>query len=519
MRVVSPSSVRWSPAVLRGLHLTTKLLLMMGVLTLLSIGSLLAFYAYNEKVLIREIMENVNDLSSAIQVSVEELTSQEATTEGRLRDYVSRLTKKGVKEISIISNEKEIIASSNPSRVGLKFNPQRKDLFITAKLGEGGGASAQTHNLLVPIVIDKQQVGYAHVILVTDDYQRLLRSNLVKRLVVTGGIFGLGIGLTLFLSWRYTRPIYQVVDVAKQVAAGDLSPELPEGRGDEIGELITSVNEMVRKLREQKTLEDRLRQAECFSALGHLAAGIAHEIRNPLNFISLSIDHVRDLIKGGAASPPGEVPALLGNIKSEIFRLSQMIESFLRYGKPMKLSRRWVSPRDLLDDVIALVRQKAEDAGIEVRIRASEVPPWWVDPEQIKTCLMNIVVNAFQSMPEPGRLTVTLDAPADDGAEPRVRLIVADTGIGIAEEDLGLVFQPYFTTKKLGIGLGLALTRRIIEEHGGTIGIESRVGHGTTVTLLVPVGTGAETPVEVEVVSVGDGGAVSGRRAQGGEAA
>jgi signal transduction histidine kinase len=122
-------------------------------------------------------------------------------------------------------------------------------------------------------------------------------------------------------------------------------------------------------------------------------------------------------------------------------------------------------------------------------------------------------------MPEPGRLTVTLDAPADDGVEPRVRLIVADTGIGIAEEDLGLVFQPYFTTKTLGIGLGLALTRRIIEEHGGTIGIESRVGHGTTVTLLVPVGTGAETPVEGEVVSAGDGGAVSGRRAQGGEAA
>jgi signal transduction histidine kinase len=112
---------------------------------------------------------------------------------------------------------------------------------------------------------------------------------------------------------------------------------------------------------------------------------------------------------------------------------------------------------------------------------------------------------------------VTLDAPADDGVEPRVRLIVADTGIGIAEEDLGLVFQPYFTTKTLGIGLGLALTRRIIEEHGGTIGIESRMGHGTTVTLLVPVGT--EAPVEVEVVSVGDGGAVSGRRAPGGEAA
>jgi nitrogen fixation/metabolism regulation signal transduction histidine kinase len=86
------------------------------------------------------------------------------------------------------------------------------------------------------------------------------------------------------------------------VAAGDLSPVLPEERSDEIGELTASVNEMVRKLREQKVLEDRLRQAEQFSALGHLAAGIAHEIRNPLNFISLSIDHVRDLVKQGHAA-------------------------------------------------------------------------------------------------------------------------------------------------------------------------------------------------------------------------
>jgi hypothetical protein len=179
---------------------------MLFVLTALSIGSLFLFYAYNERLLVQEVMDNVKDLSSAIQISVEELTSQESTNEGRLRDYVSRLTKKGVKEISIISNAEEIIASSNPSRVGLKFNPRHKDLFITANLGEEGAVGAQTHNLLVPIVVGNQQMGYAHIILVMDDYERLLRSNLVTRLLVTGGIFGLGMGLTLFLSWRYTLP-------------------------------------------------------------------------------------------------------------------------------------------------------------------------------------------------------------------------------------------------------------------------------------------------------------------------
>ncbi len=478
--------------ILRGLHLSTKLLLMLCGLTALSIGSLFLFYAYNERLLVQEVTDNVKDLSSAIQISVEELTSRESTNEGRLRDYVNRLTKKGVKEISIISNAEEIIASSNPSRVGLKFNPRRKDLFITAKLGEEG-AGAQTHNLLVPIVVGKQQMGYAHIILVMDDYERLLRSNFVTRLLVTGGIFGLGMGLTLFLSWRYTRPIYQVVDVAKQVAAGDLSPVLPEERSDEIGELTASVNEMVRKLREQKVLEDRLRQAEQFSALGHLAAGIAHEIRNPLNFISLSIDHVRDLVRQDQATPLGEVPALLGNIKTEIFRLNQMIESFLRYGKPMKLSRRWMPPREILDDVIALIRPKADETGMRLCIDADEVPWCWIDGEQIKTCLMNIVVNAFQSMPGSGTLRIATGVDRSEPTAPRVRMVFADTGTGIAPEDLVLVFQPYFTTKKLGIGLGLALTKRIIEEHGGTIGIESRLGEGTTVTVLIPVGSEEKT--------------------------
>jgi signal transduction histidine kinase len=426
---------------------------------------------------------------------VEELTSQESTNEGRLKDYVNRLAKKGVREISIISNAEKVIASSNPSRVGQKVNPSRKDLFITAKLGEEGAPGAQVHNLLVPIVVGKQQVGFAHIMLVMDDYENLLRTNLVRRLMVTGGIFGLGIGLALFLSWRYTRPIYQVVDVAKQVAAGNLSATLPQERGDEIGELIASVNEMVDRLREQRVLEDRLREAERFSALGQLAAGIAHEIRNPLNFISLSLDRVRDVIKRDDGARSAEVPALLGSIKGEVFRLNRLIDGFLSYGRPVRLTRRWVSVRGLLDDVIALVRQKAEEAKVDLSVEGAEPSPCFLDPEQITTCLMNVMLNAFQSMPDGGRLRVVLDLEADGNraAERFVRLSVEDTGAGIPPEDLARVFEPYFTTKKLGIGLGLALTKQIVEEHGGTIAITSRVGEGTTVVMRLPIGREKET--------------------------
>jgi len=108
---------------------------------------------------------------------------------------------------------------------------------------------------------------------------------------------------------------------------------------------------------------------------------------------------------------------------------------------------------------------------------------------------MNIVINAFQAMPDGGQLTVRLTADRDPQGSESVRMAFTDTGSGISEQDLARVFQPYFTTKPLGIGLGLALTRRIVEEHGGEIMITSRVGAGTTVTLALPVGVGDETSV------------------------
>jgi signal transduction histidine kinase len=155
----------------------------------------------------------------------------------------------------------------------------------------------------------------------------------------------------------------------------------------------------------------------------------------------------------------------------------------------MKLSRRWVSPGEILDDVVALIHPKADEAGVTLRIEADDAPPCWIDGEQIKTCLMNIVVNAFQSMAGSGTLRIAMDVDRSEPTVPYVRMVFTDTGTGIASEDLALVFQPYFTTKKLGIGLGLALTKRIIEEHGGSIGIESRPGEGTAVTVLILVGS------------------------------
>jgi nitrogen fixation/metabolism regulation signal transduction histidine kinase len=435
----------------------------------------------------KEIEQHTIDLTTAIKMSVEELTSQEQTDEARLRDYVQQLNQKGVKEISIISNEEEIIASSNPRKVGKKIDPKRKDLLITAKLGEDLGPSARqkTQNILIPVIVNNEQVGYVHIIMVLDDFSNLLKSNNLKRLIATVIVFTIGIVVSLFLSWKYTAPIHEVVDAAKAVAAGDLSKKLTIKRNDEIGELAKSFNEMIEKLRLQKELEDRLHQAERLSALGQFASGLAHEIRNPLNFINLSIDHIRKKFVPKDKIDKETFSRLMLEVKDEIRRLNDLISNFLNYGKPISLHLKEIDLKLIINEITALAEQKIQMEKINIEIDIPEdIPMVMIDKDQMKICFINIILNSIQAMPKGGSLTIKARPNSNDA---NLDIIFTDTGAGIDIQDMDKIFDPYFTTKDVGIGLGLALTKKIINEHKGEIFIFSRPGVGTNVTIRLPL--------------------------------
>jgi hypothetical protein len=488
------------------LRLRTKLVAMMLLLLLLSLASLFVLYWQAERRLVAQVERHTTDLSTAIKVSVEQLTSKGRTSEARLQDYVQRLERRGVREISILSNEREVIASSNPRRVGARIDPRQRDLLITARLGEEafGEREQKTYNLIVPITVGAQPRGYILVSMILDDFATLLRVNLLKRIFLTVFVFAVGIAGSLALAWRVTRPLQQVVEAARQVASGDLSQTLPAERRDEIGELERSFNEMVERLRANRALEARLHQAERLSAIGQLASGIAHEVRNPLNFINLSIDFLRSRY----APPPGaereEFDRLVESVKKEVHRLNGMIENFLILGKPLKLDRKPCRVEVLLDDVAQVARQKAAAQQIQVEEQvAAGLPAVVADGAQLKTCFMNLMVNAFQAMPRGGRLQIAATpVPADGGGCHAIEVAFRDTGGGIPAGDLPRVFEPYFTTKEAGIGLGLAITRKIVEEHGGSIRVESREGEGTRVAIILPVADSAAT-----VAPVADGSA------------
>jgi len=527
------------------LSLRGKLLAMMFGLLLLVLASLFLMYWGAERRLIAQVERHTADLSTAIQISVERLTSRGRTSEARLQDYVQRLQRRGVREISIVSNEEEVIASSNPRRVGARVDPRRKDLLITARLGEEnvGGRAQKTYNLFVPIVVGNQRSGYILISMILDDFAEMVRLNFIRRLIATIVVFGFGIGGIVVLAWTYTKPISRVVQAARRVAKGSLEERLPTNRRDEIGELNRSFNEMVQRLREKAELEARLHQAERLSAIAHLASGIAHEVRNPLNSISLIIDHLGAQFAPQKATEREDFSHLTSVIKQEIQRLNTMIETFLKYGKPLELKREPTDVRSLLDEVLEVAEQKSQAHLIRVERNYADTPLIWVDAAHIKTCFLNLVLNALQAMSQGGTLAVTVrvangggrqlvdqsirqlgktaalvqasdpaigkgpggsrqNAEGRESHEPSglptaccvlpapewVEIRFQDTGVGIAPEDLPRVFEPYFTTKEVGIGLGLAMTMKIVEQHGGRIDVASELGKGTVVRIHLPTG-------------------------------
>lgn len=470
------------------MKLNTKLVMMMLSLLVISLMMLFILNQVSQNDLVHEIQESSTEVSKAIQLSVEDLTSENEVESERLKQYLQEARTRGINEINIMNNEGEIINSSDPSKVGKKRDPKKIGTGLKAARGRSQQSigSLRPYELVVPVIVGDEQLGYVHINLLLDNIRALQHANFLRRLFMTFLLFMLGIIITLYLAKRYTRPIHRLVEGVKKVSAGDLSVTFPAGSDDEIGELGESFNEMVEKLRERESLEKRLYEAEHLSKVGQLASGIAHEIRNPLNYISLAVDHLKNEFLTGCGDRRQEVEDLADKIKEEVRRANYMVLNFMNYGRPLKLRLGLVSYSDLLARVFPLLSERLAEQGVSVvRDIQPDLPPLRVDQELMRNCIFNFITNAAQAMPEGGRVTLGARLEGESG---RFVLTFADEGKGIRREDLDKIFQPWFTTKEAGIGLGLAITERIIKEHGGTIAVESTEGAGTIFTVTLPAG-------------------------------
>lgn len=463
--------------------LKKRLVAMMLFLSLSLISILLFLYYRTEAVLYNEFERQTSELSKAIQIGLEEATSSGLTDEKRLKNYLEKLNVKGVKEISIISTSDKIIASTNPKDIGKWVSKSKKELIFKAELGQPvTSGESQVYDVIIPVVLGSQHMGYIHLTLNTEDFSVFLRTSAIRRIIAALFIFAIGISLAAILAGRYTKPIEDIVNAAKNVAAGNLSQELNTNRKDEIGELARGFNYMVKKLREDLELREKLRKAEHLAGIGQVAQNVAHEIKNPLNFISLSIDHIKEHCRPGSRDDAEKFESLVVNIKNEIQRLSRFAESFLGYGKPFELSLKKTNMGQIIENVIEIVSTKAQQADIQIKKEYKSLPELSIDPEFIKTCIYNVIINSFEAMPGGGTLSIRT---RKSGSE--FFLNIEDTGTGVDKDKLDKIFEPFFTTKNKGLGLGLPLTKKIIEEHGGKVLFESEKGRGSLVTIILPL--------------------------------
>jgi len=226
-----------------------------------------------------------------------------------------------------------------------------------------------------------------------------------------------------------------------------------------------------------RAMEARMRQADRLATLGRMAANIAHEIRNPLASLTGAIEVLTSTAAAGDARE-----RLSQIVVRESERLNQIITNFLEYARPAPLTLESVDVAEALEGVLVLLEHHGASGGLKM-VRAFSSPlVWRVDPQQFRQVLWNLCRNAVEAMPEGGELRV--GATVVPGQ--RLEVWVADSGHGIAPDDLAHVFEPFFSTKPGGTGLGLSLVHRIVQEHGGEVDVRSTLGLGTTFTVTLP---------------------------------
>lgn len=302
------------------------------------------------------------------------------------------------------------------------------------------------------------------------------------RLWTTTGLLLLALGTAVIIGWRFTQPIGELAAAAHRVAAGDLNFRVDINRPDEVGQLANTFNEMIEGLKSKRELEERLNQSERSAVIGRLTQAVAHEIRNPLNVINLSIDHVSSRYGPEDEARRKQFTRMLSSIKDEIARLKRLVSDLLNYGRPARLAVQAVDVKQLVDETIRLIKPQADEQGVEIEIDQDGDPAQvHGDPERLKSCFSNLAINALQAMPSGGHLKASI--ARTDGV---VEVSISDTGVGISEESQAKIFEPYFSTKQSGFGLGLAVTKTIVDEHKGTIEVQSEVNRGTTFKVRLP---------------------------------
>ncbi len=316
------------------------------------------------------------------------------------------------------------------------------------------------------------------------------------------------------LTLKITKPVKQLASATQRLAGGDLSIRVSTDSKTEIGTLYNSFNTMAERLQEHKkklvdfnreleekvkerTLEleevnESLRRAQAdlirmekIATLGQIATSVNHEIKTPLNSLYMNLQLLTrrvNTVPEQCGTLKKDILNITSIIDNEIIRINEILEEFVRYARfsPPELKKDDLNK--IVKDVVDMITQKAQESRVEIKLSLSDdIPLLMIDEKKMNQALLNLCINAIQAMPYGGKLTIETLKDEDT-----VILNLYDTGIGIPEKDIEKVFTPFFTKKEEGLGFGLSIVQRIIEDHKGQIRCKSKVAEGTVFRISLP---------------------------------
>jgi two-component system, NtrC family, sensor kinase len=351
--------------------------------------------------------------------------------------------------------------------------------------------------------IDGKVIGMLYVGLLKQPFNDILAGTILIFLGVAVVVMIIIYFVAIMLSNRITTPLRELEEVAKKFTEGDYKSEFTIRKAPrEVKSLAIALNHMAEEVEgEKKELEEwadkmelkvqertselkkihgQLFRSEKLASIGKLAAGVAHEINNPLTGIltnaSLLLEDLKD---GDTKKDDAQV------IVNETIRCREIVKRLLDFARQTKPQKSLTNINNLIDNIVLLVRNQASFRNVNIeRYFADDLPDIMVDRDQIQQVFINFILNASDAMPSGGDIKI-LSRIIENGEYIEVRF--ADNGTGISEENKHKIFDPFFTTKESGTGLGLSISYGIIEQHGGTINVESEIGKGTTFIVLLPI--------------------------------
>ena len=445
--------------------------------------------------------DNVLIISNTIEKSL-----SNAMLDGKSREVQHILEAVGtyhnIRELKIFSPNGVILKSSKPSLIGRNVDPVTQKVYLAGKFkkpikrrGEGvfsvlfpientercyhcHGTSAKLNGILsvdISMAATQEKVG------------ELSKTMILWAFGITAT---LAIFLSLFLTRFVTDPIQELITTMERAERG-LEARFQVKSRDDIGRLGEAFNSLLSKLeRARRRVEryhyEQMKRADRLASIGEMAAGIAHEIKNPLAGIAGVIQVLKkDMATGDAKR------AVLDEVLSQVERMDKAVRNLLSFARPPEPKMTMVDVNDVISKLLDFLAPQFAKNGIVAERKMAAGLPWIVlDPDLMQQALLNIALNAIKAMPDGGRLTVETRT---DGSAPNVpgsiTIIFSDTGQGISRENLSRIFSPFFTTRQQGTGLGLSITQRIVEQHHGDISVQSVPGQGAVFTIHLPYPT------------------------------